>query len=210
MPARVGLLIVRSISSRPAARAAPSARENAIGLELARHAGREHQRHYHIRWFAVRGHPLVAIRIASPPVRYPEPSRIRRPRTADREPRTADMSLTLTFDELLRYTNAERDKWRRGSRRIRTRWKSSVQPGGRLPTVGKLIDHIFLVERRHPAAADRRAAVAIHRPDRQQRAAAVRLRRVGASRAGAVRRPISTATSPTRSGRSRCASGSGR
>ena len=24
-----------------------------------------------------------------------------------------------------------------------------VQPGGRLPTVGKLIDHIFLVERRH-------------------------------------------------------------
>ena len=24
-----------------------------------------------------------------------------------------------------------------------------MQPGGRLPTVGKLIDHIFLVERRH-------------------------------------------------------------
>jgi uncharacterized damage-inducible protein DinB len=27
--------------------------------------------------------------------------------------------------------------------------ESAVQPGGRLPTVGKLIDHIFLVERRH-------------------------------------------------------------
>ena len=26
---------------------------------------------------------------------------------------------------------------------------AAVQPGGRLPTVGKLIDHIFLVERRH-------------------------------------------------------------
>ena len=27
--------------------------------------------------------------------------------------------------------------------------EAPVQPGGRLPTVGKLIDHIFLVERRH-------------------------------------------------------------
>ena len=29
------------------------------------------------------------------------------------------------------------------------RWKRRFQPGGRFGTVGKLIDHIFLVERRH-------------------------------------------------------------
>jgi uncharacterized damage-inducible protein DinB len=59
------------------------------------------------------------------------------------------MSLAISFDELLRYTNGERDKWRRWFADHAPAIDAPVQPGGRLPTVGKLIDHIFLVERRH-------------------------------------------------------------
>ena len=59
------------------------------------------------------------------------------------------MTLTLTFDELLRYTNAERDKWRAWFVEHAGAIDAPVQPGGRVPTVGKLVDHIFLVERRH-------------------------------------------------------------
>jgi uncharacterized damage-inducible protein DinB len=57
--------------------------------------------------------------------------------------------LSLSFDELLRYTNDERDKWRAWFQSNPAAVDAPVQPGGRLPTVGKLIDHIFLVERRH-------------------------------------------------------------
>jgi len=58
--------------------------------------------------------------------------------------------VNLTFPQFLRYTQEERDKWRT--------WfvvahpdamEVELQPGGRYPTVGSLIDHIFLVERRH-------------------------------------------------------------
>ena len=59
------------------------------------------------------------------------------------------MPLTLSFQELLGYTNEERDKWRRWLAAHPAAMDAPVQPGGRLPTVGKLIDHIFLVERRH-------------------------------------------------------------
>jgi uncharacterized damage-inducible protein DinB len=59
------------------------------------------------------------------------------------------MALSISFDELLRYTNAERDKWRRWLAEHPDAMDARVQPGGRYPTVGKLIDHIFLVERRH-------------------------------------------------------------
>jgi uncharacterized damage-inducible protein DinB len=59
------------------------------------------------------------------------------------------MPLALSFDEWLRYTNEERDKWRRWLAAHPEAIDVPVQPGGRLPTVGKLIDHIFLVERRH-------------------------------------------------------------
>jgi uncharacterized damage-inducible protein DinB len=58
------------------------------------------------------------------------------------------MSLSLTYDELLRYTSAERDKWRRWFAAHPDAMDVVVQPGGRLPTVGKLIDHIFFAERR--------------------------------------------------------------
>jgi uncharacterized damage-inducible protein DinB len=57
--------------------------------------------------------------------------------------------LSLTFDELLRYTNEERDKWRAWFLSHPQATELPVQPGGRLPTIGKLVDHIFLVERRH-------------------------------------------------------------
>jgi uncharacterized damage-inducible protein DinB len=59
------------------------------------------------------------------------------------------MPPTISYDELLRYTNEERMKWRRWFTSHAEAIDAAVQPGGRLPTVGKLIDHIFLVERRH-------------------------------------------------------------
>jgi uncharacterized damage-inducible protein DinB len=59
------------------------------------------------------------------------------------------MPPTITFDELVRYSNGEREKWRRWLAERPAALDATVQAGGRLPTVGKLIDHIFLVERRH-------------------------------------------------------------
>lgn len=59
------------------------------------------------------------------------------------------MSLSISFDELLRYTGAERDKWRGWFAANPGAIDAPVQPGSRFPTVGRLIDHIFLVERRH-------------------------------------------------------------
>lgn len=59
------------------------------------------------------------------------------------------MPLTISYDELVRYTTEEREKWRAWFDAHPEAMDAPVQPGGRLPTVGKLIDHIFLVERRH-------------------------------------------------------------
>jgi uncharacterized damage-inducible protein DinB len=59
------------------------------------------------------------------------------------------MSLAMTFDELLRYTNAEREKWRAWLVLHPGALDAPVQPGARFSTVGKLIDHIFLAERRN-------------------------------------------------------------
>ena len=59
------------------------------------------------------------------------------------------MSLTISYQELLRYTGGERERWRAWFLANPAAMEAPVQPGGRLPTVGKLIDHIFLVERRH-------------------------------------------------------------
>jgi uncharacterized damage-inducible protein DinB len=57
--------------------------------------------------------------------------------------------MKLEFDELVRYTQEERDKWRTWFAARPDALEVEVQPGGRFPTVGSLIDHIFLVERRH-------------------------------------------------------------
>src|SRR5919106_1328911 len=59
------------------------------------------------------------------------------------------MPLTLGFDELLRYTEEERGKWRRFFTDHAVALEFPVQRDDRFSTVGKLIDHIFLVERRH-------------------------------------------------------------
>jgi uncharacterized damage-inducible protein DinB len=59
------------------------------------------------------------------------------------------MALHLEYDELLRYSNSEREKWRSWLAQNPAAMDVPVQPSGRHPTVGKLIDHIFLVERRH-------------------------------------------------------------
>jgi len=59
------------------------------------------------------------------------------------------MAIELDYRELLRYSSDERDKWRGWLLLHPEAMDVPVQPGGRLPTVGKMIDHIFLVERRH-------------------------------------------------------------
>jgi uncharacterized damage-inducible protein DinB len=57
--------------------------------------------------------------------------------------------LTIEFAELLRYTEEERAKWRQFFVAHDQGLEIALQPGGRFPTVGKLVDHIFLVEQRH-------------------------------------------------------------
>ena len=57
--------------------------------------------------------------------------------------------MKLEFAELLRYTQEEREKWRGWFVAHPDALEVEVQPGGRHATVGSLIDHIFLVERRH-------------------------------------------------------------
>ena len=57
-------------------------------------------------------------------------------------------SLSLGYDELLRYTNEERQKWHDWLLAHAEAMEIPVQPGGQFPTVGKLIDHIFLGEHR--------------------------------------------------------------
>ena len=57
--------------------------------------------------------------------------------------------LSVSLDELIRYTSAEREKWRVWFSQHPGAIDAAFQPAGRLPTVGKLIDHIFLAERRN-------------------------------------------------------------
>ena len=57
--------------------------------------------------------------------------------------------LTLEHAELLRYTEEERAKWRRFFVEREQALDIAFTAGGRFATVGKLIDHIFLVEQRH-------------------------------------------------------------
>lgn len=59
------------------------------------------------------------------------------------------MPPSITLNELLRYSNGERDKWRAWFLDHPAAIDAPVQPGARFVTAGKLIDHIFLVERRH-------------------------------------------------------------
>jgi len=57
--------------------------------------------------------------------------------------------MNLSFQEFLRYTQEERDKWRAWFLTHPDAIDIELQPGNRFGTVGALIDHVFLVERRH-------------------------------------------------------------
>ena len=59
------------------------------------------------------------------------------------------MSVTVGLEPLLGYSDSERRKWREWIAADPTRLSIVLQPGGRFPTAGDLLDHIFLVERRH-------------------------------------------------------------
>jgi uncharacterized damage-inducible protein DinB len=59
------------------------------------------------------------------------------------------MSLQISLDELMAWTAEERAKWLPWLKANPKALDVTVQPGGRFPTVGSLIDHIFLVEHRH-------------------------------------------------------------
>jgi uncharacterized damage-inducible protein DinB len=59
--------------------------------------------------------------------------------------------LTLSLNELLSYTEEEREKWRVWLLAHPEALAIRMQPDGRFATVGALVDHIFLVEERHLA-----------------------------------------------------------
>ena len=61
------------------------------------------------------------------------------------------MSVTVALEELLDYSDFERNKWREWLAADPARLQIPIQPGGRFPTAGALLDHVFLVERRHLA-----------------------------------------------------------
>ena len=60
------------------------------------------------------------------------------------------MSVSIAFEQLLDYSDHERHKWREWVAADPQRLDLQLQPpGSRFPTVGVLLDHMFLVERRH-------------------------------------------------------------
>ena len=62
------------------------------------------------------------------------------------------MPVSLTLPELLGYSDHERAKWREWVMADPARAAIPLQPGGsRFSTVNSLLDHVFLVERRHLA-----------------------------------------------------------
>lgn len=61
------------------------------------------------------------------------------------------MSISLALDDLLNYSDSEREKWRQWLAADPSRMQLSLQGAGRFPTAAALLDHIFLVERRHLA-----------------------------------------------------------
>jgi uncharacterized damage-inducible protein DinB len=59
------------------------------------------------------------------------------------------MSVTVSLERLLAYTDHERAKWRAWIAADPSRISIPFQPGGRFPDIGSMLDHVFLVERRH-------------------------------------------------------------
>ena len=61
------------------------------------------------------------------------------------------MSITVPLEDLLNYSDLERRKWEAWLTADPSRLRLTLQGTGRFPTVAELLDHIFLVERRHLA-----------------------------------------------------------
>ncbi len=61
------------------------------------------------------------------------------------------MSVSVRLEELLDYSDHERLKWREWLDADPARLGIAMQTGGRFPTANALLDHVFLVERRHLA-----------------------------------------------------------
>jgi uncharacterized damage-inducible protein DinB len=59
------------------------------------------------------------------------------------------VSLTVDLVRLLEYSDHERRKWKDWIAADPARLQIPFQRAGRFPTVGSLLDHVFLVERRH-------------------------------------------------------------
>ena len=59
------------------------------------------------------------------------------------------MSIAVTIEQLLDYSDEERAKWKTWIAADPARLRVPFQVGGRFPTIGSLLDHVFLVERRH-------------------------------------------------------------
>ena len=59
------------------------------------------------------------------------------------------MSIALELAALMTYSDQERSKWRTWIEADPARLSIPFQQGGRFPTVGSVLDHVFLVERRH-------------------------------------------------------------
>jgi uncharacterized damage-inducible protein DinB len=59
------------------------------------------------------------------------------------------VSVSVPLDSLLAYSDYERRKWREWISADPKRLRLPFQPGGRFPDIGSLLDHLFLVERRH-------------------------------------------------------------
>jgi uncharacterized damage-inducible protein DinB len=59
------------------------------------------------------------------------------------------MTFAIRYEQLLDYADHERQKWRLWIAEEPRRLALTVQPGGRFPAIGELLDHVFLVQRRH-------------------------------------------------------------
>lgn len=61
------------------------------------------------------------------------------------------MSVTYRIEELLDYSDHERARWQGWIAAQPKRLDIPFHPGARFPNLGSIIDHVFLVERRHLA-----------------------------------------------------------
>jgi uncharacterized damage-inducible protein DinB len=64
------------------------------------------------------------------------------------------MSATVDFARLVAYSDHEREKWKTWIAADPARLTARFQSGERFPTIGSLLDHVFLIEARHLSRLD--------------------------------------------------------